>query len=451
MFSIVHPLIAPFLLVISDQIASAERQRLSTTHDVHLLLTRHGLSCSEIVEKWVGWSDYGRINMPDPLLGVAGEVTSSLAGQDVLQWLAAKKLKIDGVISSELAREIQTALLMFPNTSEPVYIAPYLAVKRSGSANEPTQLDAQLSNIFRSSLHSNLSHTAKVDTRWLNVHPSAVGTWSQFLAFLEQSFLPKFIRTLKKPSGSPIVLAIVTHSSYLKKYDVADQCGKWWSGKPLNNQVFDLRYQFRTEFPSASSVDVTARHKLKLVDRSCAKVTEGVSLDNRWPFCLADIGPSCIEQASTYATQPSTLWDSTIEKQMMDAAESIQRLEQDKLNNIRRQTAGKEKLRILEMRQTPVKCVRKLMSCEPADSCVTNGLGCSLFLDANAKALAESIRAREQITRTQIDDIRHLELKLSDMKQQSCWAGGSPSVATYVTLKDLSSTLHPRALKIALE
>ncbi|CAK0900303.1 unnamed protein product, partial [Prorocentrum cordatum] len=51
--------------------AEAARGGGHAAHEVYLLVTRHGLSCSNMVQKWVSTFDFGRSRIFDPLLSGA--------------------------------------------------------------------------------------------------------------------------------------------------------------------------------------------------------------------------------------------------------------------------------------------------------------------------------------------------------------------------------------------
>ncbi|CAK0831906.1 unnamed protein product, partial [Prorocentrum cordatum] len=215
-------------------------------YDVHLLVTRHGLSCANIVETWVHKLDAGRRLMHDPLLGGVGIHGCSEGRTAVEAYLHNRSLPpYDAVVSSVLARAMETALLTYPQQAAPLYVVPFIREHAAGLSNAPKEPVEQLAD-----LNASVPYDFRVDYRWVEEFGSQKGSWDQFLHFLEQSFLPDLVSRLGKPPGSKIVLPVVTHSLFMRDSDVGEKCkaafGENPSGKPLNNQVVEMTYAFHS-------------------------------------------------------------------------------------------------------------------------------------------------------------------------------------------------------------
>lgn len=130
----------------------------------------------------------------------------------------------------------------------------------------------------------------------------AEGSWADFSRFLEKTFLPDLIHSLNKPSGAPIVLAVVSHSNFMNEGEVHEACGDLYEQKPKkkarNNQVVKMSYTFTSTIKTG--VDATPMRKLERDGSSCAAVIDGASMyDGQGkihPLCRSDIGRGCWEQ-----------------------------------------------------------------------------------------------------------------------------------------------------------
>jgi len=218
----------------------------SGVYDVHLLVTRHGLSCTNIVEKWVNKYDAGRRLMHDPLLGGVGVLGCHEGRRAVESYLGNRSLPpFDAVLSSVLARAMETALLTFPQQASPLHVVPFIREHARGLSNDPKEPAGQLAD-----LRTSVPYEFHMDYRWVEEFGSQKGSWDQFLHFLEQFFLPDLISRLQKPPGSKIVLPVVTHSKFMRDSDVGVKCEDAFksnpSGKPLNNQVVEITYAFHS-------------------------------------------------------------------------------------------------------------------------------------------------------------------------------------------------------------
>jgi len=232
-------------------------EKTTKTYKVQLLVTRHGLSCANIAQKWVGNWDVGRGFIHDTLLSGAGESGSIEAARDVKRFLESHSLTVDAVLSSVLARAMQTAIYMFPEhaDSAPVHVMPYIREIGRGLSNAPKSQAEQPAHL-QSALGGK---PLDLDYKWVNEFGFEQGSWEEFLHFLEQFFLPELVS--KKGSDTTIVLPVVTHSNFMR--DSLRKCSKAWTDKgadkPLNNQVVNMVYEFeaRDEVPERDAENNT--------------------------------------------------------------------------------------------------------------------------------------------------------------------------------------------------
>lgn len=228
-------------------------------YKVQLLVTRHGLSCANIAQKWISNFDVGRGYIHDTLLSGAGYTASVESAKEVDQWLKTNGFRIDAVLSSVLARAMQTALYMFPGHTAPLHVVPYIREKGEGLSNAPKPQNEQVEHL-QSALDN---RSFALDYAWVNEFGSKLGTWEEFLTFLEQFFLPDLIS--KNGGETTITLPVVTHSNFMR--DSLGKCSKAWKDKgedkPLNNQVVNMVYTFeaRDTQPSSSERAATSKER----------------------------------------------------------------------------------------------------------------------------------------------------------------------------------------------
>lgn len=246
--------LAPITAIRSQASENAEGSTTSTVYNVSLLITRHGLSCTNIAEKWISSYDIGRGRIHDPLLSGAGEYSCQESGKVVEAWLQDHQYTIDAVLSSNLARAMETAILMFPKNIAPLYVVPYIREDAIGYSNAPKEHKEQLQ-----SLQGALNKPLNVEYRGVDMLNGEKGTWTEFMYYLEQYFLPAFLNKHEKPSGTRIVLPVVTHSLFMRDSIVGERCGHAWTSKnekkPLNNQVVNMPYTF--EIKESADNDVS--------------------------------------------------------------------------------------------------------------------------------------------------------------------------------------------------
>lgn len=309
--------------------ARVQGEGWSSQHDVHVLVTRHGISCANLLE--VRKPRIYRGTMSDPLLTSSGMRISKDAGVQVAEWLKARNLTLDAVFSSELARALETAALMYPNQGRPVYAAPYIRdytlMGKSNQPEPPTDQVKKLVNAFGAQPTTNL----KLNYHWTNTFGHEPGSWDQFLFVLEKRILPELIEDLQKPPGSPIVLAVVTHSNFIAK-SLGQGCVHLYEKrgytKPPNNQVVHVTYKFTAKVPPVENVpDATPKYKLTDVRTPCEEVAPGMAEDDLYQketMCVTDIGDACLATMRVdYAGPLSEVLKQTIEREIEMLAKKI--------------------------------------------------------------------------------------------------------------------------------
>jgi len=416
---------------------------------VHLLVARHGWSCSDIVNQFIGWSDYGRENIHDPLLSGIGQYGAIAAGREVTQWLVGRNYSLDGVMTSFLSREMETGILLLDQKEKPLYVVPYASVARSGKVNEPrTPRSFQLKKI-RGTVPG--SHNFSANYKWMLTFAAEEQFWEgrykgeEFEKFLEQSFLPEFVRSSGKPPGSTIVLALVTHSTFIK--EAFGQCSRSWSDKPGFSQVLHLQYGFHSTIPAAGSHDVTVRRKLtKVRQPPCEAVTSGLPLTGNERICLSDIGAECNDPIKKEAVWPTTLWEKTAEDEVVDVAKEIHSTE-TQLKQARQKLNLEMDQYDKASRMSKPDCRNSWSGCQPSALCERkSGIYCVVRHDVDAEGLKKSIAETSKSIAGLGNSLFDLKEKIDTLKSKRCRSGGLPDPAHYVDFVGLD--LENRVLEL---
>jgi len=290
-----------------------------------------------MVQKWVSKYDFGRSRIHDPLLTGAAWSHARAARAAADHWLASHNLTMDAVVSSVLARAIQTALLTYPQgASSPLHVVPYIREFGYGLSNAPKDRWDQVQDLNRSLAGSG---AFRLDYRWTDVYGSDKVSWPKFENFLAQSFLPALIRDKGKKPGSTIVLGVVSHSKFLAKSAVADHCQEHWTRrgekKPLNNQILAVPYLFKVSPPKPGSIDRTKRYSLDVKSASpCEEAFGGASgieekTGHQYQLCFPDIGDDCNHVIQKHALWPRSLYSQTREAKMLVTAQSVEDIQKE--------------------------------------------------------------------------------------------------------------------------
>lgn len=250
--------------------------------EVNFIVTRHALSCANVVAMWGGVSGKAMQKLQsDPVLAAVGEQGSIAMGEVIAEKYGAGA--IDGVVSSVLIRAMQTALLQYPGHQ--VQVMPYL---RESGAKVPLYGEVGLDNLPTGELRFGMYKMATEDAQTskleqaIEMSPNAdvalsgsvsplsaiagskdlaeltklrktKGSWEDFKEYFGKTYLPKLVEMKKIATGKSwignLTVAVVTHSNFMKDSkeatEVQDNCGFAWadtpSGKPLNNQAVLLQ------------------------------------------------------------------------------------------------------------------------------------------------------------------------------------------------------------------
>lgn len=333
-------------------------------HPVHILLTRHGVSCANIVNDFAAAHHKGVMKhitavtkfahafMKDPLLCHAGEHFANVSGREVPEALAKRGLpQPDAVLSSVLARAVHTAVVQFPN-NRPVYVVPWIRESGMGADNDFNNRTTQLA-----ALEAKIGKGAfSVDYHYPEVLGYGHnGDWDKFSSFLKDMFIPDLLKRVKKEPGEPIVLAVVTHSNFMNEDPIGGWCkATFLDGKARNNQVVDLPYTFTSTLQEAGSTDTTPTRTFERMDKPCESVVPGVSLrasldsKEKVRLCRHDVGQHCWQQIVTQGagTFPRFLEDD-LEAKEQAIAQRMERAATAKASNHNELTI-KQKLKLVE-------------------------------------------------------------------------------------------------------
>lgn len=365
--------------------------------------------------------------MFDPLLVGLGEYASREMGKKVASWLSLKKYTIDAVLSSNLGRAIQTALLMF-SPDVPMYVVPYIREHAPGDSNAPKDQEDQVHALSQA-----VNGTFQLNYEWVRVFGKEPGTWDKFEFFLLHSFLPKLIRDLKKKPGDDIVIPVVTHSLFMRDA-LGGECGWAWrsrdSSKPLNNQVLHRPYVYTTESAPAGSHDATPTRSLKF-EGPCGEVASGMNALQGRP-CMSDIGEECTALIKKYAHSRKSIWKKTVEKDIIDAKRHTKHLANSS-NAYSRELEAKVQQLAAAKSRGPVSCTKTWTGCWP-EECVRSHGSCvprlsRLQLERDVQQLRKDLDDSQQQLNASIE-------RQAMLKSMHCRGGGTPNVSWYLQAKE---------------
>lgn len=324
---------------------------------LELVVTRHALSCANIVSEWKGSKYTGRNvgaqftgtfapnrMVADPILAAAGVQGSREMRVHIQKKIEQNNSGVDmpdAVLASELVRSIETAHLQYP--AKQIHVVPWIREGGfkfgigEGSDNLPLSTKQQI-NSLTSALALGEEGLPALEDKWMedshgerpvDLHGQD-GNWGKFLDFLGNAFLPELIPTLHKPKGGKVTLAIVTHSNFMAKTPDLKHCSTLWEGnkgnKPLNNEAVKLTY-------FATDVNSTGKRFSFVQKPECMQVAPGMSYHGR-ELCMSDIGNACSTKLSEASVSlPITLDDKlkSLDTSIMDLKDKLARNAQDKL------------------------------------------------------------------------------------------------------------------------
>lgn len=377
------------------------------SYPVTILVIRHGLSCANVVQKWLSKADFGRGSIMDPALAGAGQLGSEEAGLKVAEWLAhpQRQYSIDATLSSPLARAVETSLLAF-GAKHPVQVVPFIReVGSSSVSNTPfenhTDQIQQLHQILKG---MDISDSFQVDYHFADgVGQLQPGDWNQFLQFLANVYIPDLLlRSYRRP-GRRLVLAVTTHSKFLAKA-LGEACNL--KQKLPNNAVLHLEYVFsEKQLVSGMSAGYSLEPD---ITQPCEVIHEGQRLTdeegNMKEMCTADIGDACMESIYRHAILNWKLPGITVENEIWTLSKKIATLEVDisSLQQIFSNLLNEIKLRNTGMNAVP----RELI--------------------ARAKQLLTDLERKH-------DECETIFPRAQSLKHGACWTGGKPDVQAYVS------------------
>jgi hypothetical protein len=329
-------------------------------YKVTLLITRHGLSCPNIIEKWggMGGKDFARGFIKDPPIAGAAQSHAVQSGAKAKQWLLTHQLELDAVVTSVLARAIETGLLTYDQV--PLYVVPYIREHAGGLSNQErvgigpdkqVRRDAQIAE-----LEKTLGRVVDVNYDFADedIKGCKEHDWTKFLTFMARRFLPELIDRGLKNQDNKIVVAVVTHSRFVSEIaEVQQSCGGHWEAKnavkPLNNMILAIPYLWmkgdtpvqNQPLSRLDSWDTTGCQQClsdsheQQGSRNCLQVFEGFSEYEEAedgegghgplrPLCMADIGNSCYTKTKWFSfTGRFTVLSNLLEVPIVDVAKKL--------------------------------------------------------------------------------------------------------------------------------
>jgi len=284
-----------------------EHQRGLPRHNrkVTLLVTRHGLSCTNFVEKFLSWSDIGRRHIADPMLADFG-VHGCDRAKDALAALENRPHP-DVVLSSGLLRAIETALRVYSEDNVPVVVAPFISEKAGTEAsNNPVDQSVQVERLAAA-----LGGEAAGRVTYAHARPRLMQQkpdWEKFKQFIAEAILPDVVKGQDKDN---IVIAVVTHSMFLKETELQQGCREHWKrqgqDKALNTQTFQVEYDWDGRWDSQLELN---KHFPE--GKWCRELHGGLSW-NTTAYCQTDVGEWCTEHIQRHASSGANLLEKGLE------------------------------------------------------------------------------------------------------------------------------------------
>lgn len=274
---------------------------------VNLLVTRHALSCANIVHSNGGRTSWQHSRMLDPSISQCGVDRARRAAEAVAVHLQNRT--IDFVLSSSLTRAMETAIHQYPEHL--IIPVPYLSEKSPGYDNRPADVDSQIASLSTRYpyVHGRINFEWMRHRVWGEArHRYNEPSFASFLAFLVEDFLPRIAF-----DGNEVTIAVVTHSHFMKDEEpIASHCSSLWdadTGKPRNNQVVEMSYDVdRANMELGVSVFPMRNATLLAVGgQYCRDVfTAFPKIDPRM-LCDRDIGNVCRAEVDSLSWAPHLL------------------------------------------------------------------------------------------------------------------------------------------------
>lgn len=207
---------------------------------VKLYFTRHGFSCQNHLQHNGRWYEQYNIYKDPPLTDFAVKSISTIAE-------TGKMPKPDLLCSSVHLRAQETALLLYPNHSKPLYVVPYIGEEGFFGTNHPDTVAYQNKWLAKKS--------KKVDRRFTTyknqwIKDSDQVDFPKFLLWLEDH-LPTllYLNDIRLPSSTKVddlssnnkdvTIGIVGHSNFMKKFFSTTK-----KNKPFNIGTIELEFDY---------------------------------------------------------------------------------------------------------------------------------------------------------------------------------------------------------------
>lgn len=263
---------------------SREENTTATEKKIRLLLSRHGLSCSNAMELF--YKEDAQEKMADPMLTTCGRHRSKIAGEK----MKALKLKPDVVLTSSMLRTVETGHYTFPGVE--LVPVPWLSEseittshgnwsRQKGLMDIPLSLEEQAARLAQVYPEAPVNRNMDWMEKFGVGSARTTASWTKFSEFLTRDFLPAYKdgKLLKKDE---INVAVITHMGFIRDVkDVQRLCVHKY--KHLNNNgLLELMYAYDQEKKTMSVIE----------DANCTehKVSSSVYSTK---FCQGDFGETC--------------------------------------------------------------------------------------------------------------------------------------------------------------
>jgi hypothetical protein len=181
---------------------------------VELIFIRHGLSCTNVIKSYNSIiHQVKRLAYTDPQLTTFGKL-------DIKGLVKHKILPTPNIIlSSCLLRAMETAAFTFPNTKKQIFVAPFIKELGLTAGNQPDTISTQRLRFINSA-----GSLDRVNYKLVKQKNSTFSdgcfesNLTLFLNWLEISLPYLLTANNISISKKKIVIAIVTHSNFMKKF-----------------------------------------------------------------------------------------------------------------------------------------------------------------------------------------------------------------------------------------
>lgn len=184
---------------------------------VDLIFIRHGLSCTNVIKSYNSFvHQVKRLSYTDPQVTHFGELDiNKLAKTKILP-------KPDIILSSCLLRAMETAAFTFPSNEKQIFVTPFIKEMGPTAGNQPGTVESQRkrfnNRIDGKNSSDRLNYSFAIDRDSKFIKECFESNLSSFLKWLEVSLPYLLVANNLSMNRKKIVIAIVTHSNFMKKF-----------------------------------------------------------------------------------------------------------------------------------------------------------------------------------------------------------------------------------------